>query len=183
MNNKDYFHLGKFSKPHGVKGEITIVFDSGDSSEYLKLQSLFADIHGSLVPFFLTSVRPKGRDVVVAIEGFDDSTSVRELEGRDIYLPIAQLPKLKEGDYYLHDLVGMTVIDKNHGEIGKVVSILDMPTQHLMQVEKDRVEILIPVQDHIIRQVNLSEKTVSIEAPEGLIDIYLGKSDEDEERY
>ena len=66
------------------------------------------------------------------------------------------------------------VVDAQHGEIGKIASIIEYPAQPLFQIMQDGTEILIPVIDQVIKKVYREEKTIFIEAPNGLIDLYLG---------
>ena len=71
-------------------------------------------------------------------------------------------------------MTGFKVVDAQHGEIGKIASIIEYPAQPLFQIMQDGTEILIPVIDQVIKKVDREEKTIFIEAPNGLIDLYLG---------
>jgi 16S rRNA processing protein RimM len=83
------------------------------------------------------------------------------------------LPPLKGTKFYFHEVIGFTVLDKNHGNIGIITSILDLPQQSLMQIQHGSKEILIPLVDKVLLKVNRSKKELHIQAPEGLIEIYI----------
>ena len=64
-------------------------------------------------------------------------------------------------------------IDEEKGELGKVQEIIEYPTQSLIQILINGKEVLIPIHDDIIQDVNREEKKIYIKAPNGLIDMYL----------
>ena len=94
--------------------------------------------------------------------------------GNEIYSPLTLLPKLEGNKFYFHEVVGFSVIDEQKGDIGTLASVIDHPAQPLFQVMKNGIEILIPVIDPVIKRVDREQKTLFIEAPNGLIDLYLG---------
>jgi 16S rRNA processing protein RimM len=65
------------------------------------------------------------------------------------------------------------MVDEVMGEIGQIETVLEYPNQNVFQVFKDKKEILIPIRDEIIKKVDRKKKTITILAPEGLIDLYL----------
>ncbi len=89
-----------------------------------------------------------------------------------MYLPVSILPPLKGDQFYFHEVIGFKVLDSRHGDIGILVNILPLPHQSLLQITKGKREILIPLVDEIIQQVDRNTKTIFITAPEGLIEIY-----------
>ncbi|MCK4287755.1 MAG: 16S rRNA processing protein RimM, partial [Bacteroidales bacterium] len=91
----------------------------------------------------------------------------------EIFLPLDQLPKLTGNNFYYHDIIGYTIIDKTYGSIGKVEKVLDLPQQAILQIKYKNKEILVPITDEIIKIVDRNNKQIKIEAPEGLIEIYL----------
>jgi 16S rRNA processing protein RimM len=90
-----------------------------------------------------------------------------------MYKPIAGLPVLKGKHFYYHEIKGFQVVDQNHGNIGVIDDILELPHQSLFQIRHGEKEILIPIVDEIIQKVDRRKKLLLIEAPAGLIEIYL----------
>ena len=90
-----------------------------------------------------------------------------------IYLPLDLLPKLEGNQFYFHEVIGFKVIDKNHGEVGVIVSINDSAAQPLFEIEQGDKEIFIPLIDNFIKKVDRENKVIQVETPEGLIDLYL----------
>jgi len=83
------------------------------------------------------------------------------------------LPKLKGNSFYYHEIIGFTVIDEKHGNIGVIEKVLDNQHQDIFSIKKENKEILIPVADEIIKKVDRKNKVIEIEAPDGLIEIYI----------
>jgi 16S rRNA processing protein RimM len=111
-----------------------------------------------------------------AVVRFQDVSSIEEAEiytGRQIFLPLKKLPKLEGNKFYYHEVTGYSVIDKKHGLLGIINGILDLPNQSLFQIMHEKREILVPVVDEIIKRVDREKKIIFIEAPDGLIEIYL----------
>ena len=95
------------------------------------------------------------------------------LAGHDLYLPLDLLPELTGNQFYFHEVTGFKVIDVEKGEIGIIQSIIEYPAQPLFSIMNGDKEILIPVIDPIIKKVDREQRTITIEAPNGLIDLYL----------
>ena len=174
MNKDDFYYLGKILKTYGSKGHLLIFLDVDHPERYKKLESVYVAVDHERIPFFIQSVELKPKKQ--AIIRFDDFLTADDSEvfiGRELYLPLSHLPTLKGKNFYYHDVEGFIVIDENFGNIGILVSILDLPQQSLLQIMKDKKEILIPLNDEVLQKVDRKKKEVHIHAPEGLIEIYL----------
>jgi 16S rRNA processing protein RimM len=174
MDNNDFFYLGKILKPIGTKGHLLAILDVDDPGRYKKLETVFVGIDLNRIPWTIQSVEIKtGKRITLKFEDIDSFQDALPFQGRELYLPMAMLPQLKGKKFYHHEITGFTVIDKNHGNIGFVKSILEFPQQSLLQVQYGGKEILIPAVDTVIRKIDRKNKVISIEAPEGLVEIYL----------
>jgi len=166
------FYLGYISKAQGFKGGLIAFFDVDDTKKYARLDHILVELNGVLTPFFLETINLKDKNFAhLKIEGIDDQESANELTGKDMYLNLDKLPKLGDGDYYLHDLVGMTVIDATHGEVGVVEKVLDYNNNPLLLIMDNTNEILVPLIDNFVKQVDKKAKTIKIDVPEDLLNI------------
>ena len=174
MNKDDFYYLGKIAKPFGSKGQVVVILDVDTPLNYKKLESVYIDLDGEQVPFFIDSVelRPGQK----ALFHFEDVNSAEEASvyiGREMYLPLDLLPALKGKKFYYHEVRGFSVIDAVHGNIGTLVKVIEFPHQSMLQVLFHDKEILVPLVDEVILKVNRKLKKLHIRAPEGLIDLYL----------
>jgi 16S rRNA processing protein RimM len=92
-----------------------------------------------------------------------------------MYLPISELPERTGNKFYFHEVKGYEVIDKAFGHLGTISQIIEYPNQAVMQIFHNGHEVLIPVFGNIIKEVDRAKQLIYIEAPEGLIDIYISK--------
>jgi 16S rRNA processing protein RimM len=90
-----------------------------------------------------------------------------------LYLHLDLQPKLEGNKFYFHEVIGFTIEDKNFGEVGIIKAINDSTAQALFEIDRHGTEVLIPMNDEFIVEVNRDKKTIFVETPEGLIDLYL----------
>lgn len=174
MKKDDCFYLGKIVKKYSFKGELLIKLDTDEPDLYENLDALFVDLRNNLVPFFIESSQLHKSDLLrVKFEDVDTEADADALIKSDIYLPLEFLPKLEEDKFYFHEIIGFKVIDNNFGDIGIVKSVNDSTAQALFEIDKDGVEILIPMNDEFIIKLDKKKKEIIVETPEGLIDLYL----------
>ena len=126
-----------------------------------------------MLSFFIKKIRINLNNAVVEFEDFNSIEKSQKLLKSSLYLPIDMLPKLKGKKFYFHEVINFKVIDKEKGFIGNIVSIIDNPNNPLFLIMFEGKEILIPLNDKFIQKVDRDNQTIEIEAPEGLIDIYL----------
>ena len=173
MTIDDCFYLGRVTKPWGVKGQVILFLDVDSPEEYAGLDLAFVEIKGKLVPHFFHIDQLNGNKAVATFEeiGADQALA---LVGHDLYLPLDLLPKLEGNKFYFHEVVGFRVIDEEKGDIGTLEQVIEYPAQPLFQIMKNGVEVLVPVIDEVVEEVDREQKILRIKAPKGLIDLYLG---------
>ena len=172
MKIDDCFYLGRITKPWGVKGQVVMFLDVDSPEDYLGLDSAFVEVKGNLVPYFFHLDNLNGNKAVATFEDLTPDQA-HALAGHDLYLPLDLLPKLTGNQFYFHEVVGFKINDAEKGDIGVIKSIIEYPSQPLFQVMNGDKEILIPVVDPVIKKVDRDQRTIFIEAPKGLIDLYL----------
>lgn len=173
MTKEDCFYLGRVAKTHGIKGEITIKLDVDDPSAYYNMKYFLLEINKVLTPFFVEKVVSSGDKFFVTIQDIKTVEAASALTGKEVYLPLEMLPKLSGKQFYYHEVKGFLVVDAEKGELGSIADVIEYPTQAIIQVFKDKKEILIPILDQVIQKVDRKYKKLYIKAPEGLIDMYL----------
>ena len=173
MDKENFYFLGYITKTHGLKGDLTVFLDVDDIQNYKKLESVFIEIGDDLIPFFIETIELKPPDK--AIVRFQDIKpgDANMLLKRNLYLPLDRLPKLSGNRFYFHEVIGFEVIDTKHGNTGKIESVLEIEPQALFQISFKGKEILIPVVDEIINEVDREKKQIIVTTPEGLIEFYL----------
>ena len=175
MEKKDFYFLGKITKTSGYKGNLMFFFDVDNIANYTDLEAVFVNMHDELIPFAIKNISFKsGKSAIVQLEDITDEESAIALVGQELYLPLSFLPKLEGNRFYYHEVIGFKVFDKNIGELGTVKEILDQSRQAILIIENSNgKEILIPINDDIIKLVDRKNKLIQVVTPSGLVDIYL----------
>jgi len=174
MRKEDCFYLGKIAKKFSFKGEVLIYLDTDEPELYEDMESVFVEFNKNLIPFFIENSSLHKNDFLrVQFEDVDTEEEADKLIGCSVYLPLSMLPKLTGNKFYFHEVIGFEVEDKRLGVIGVIQSINDSTAQPLFEVLKETVEILIPMVDHFIIEVDRKNKKIIMDLPEGLVEMYL----------
>ncbi|MCL6274688.1 ribosome maturation factor RimM [Muricauda sp. 2012CJ35-5] len=174
MRKEDCFYLGKIVSKYSFRGEVLVKLDTDEPEIYENMESVFVSLGNNLVPFFIERCRlHKSALLRIDFEEVKDETSADKIMGSELYLPLSMLPALEGNKFYFHEVVGFTLMDEVHGDIGVIQAVNDSASQELFEVEKDGKELLIPISDDIITQVDRNTKTIHVKTPEGLVDLYL----------
>ena len=95
------------------------------------------------------------------------------LARKDIFLPDKQKPKKKKQEFTLMDLKGFMAVDENEGELGIIMDIYEYPKQLIAAVTYKNCEVLFPLNEEIIKGIDVVREIVTVDLPEGLLEIYL----------
>lgn len=174
MKKEDCFYLGKIVKKYSFKGEVLAKLDTDQPELYENLDAIFLNLKNNLVPFFIErSQLHKSELLRIKFEEVDEEADADAIMKSDLYLPLDLLPKLEGNKFYFHEVIGFTVEDVNYGKVGTIKAINDSTSQSLFEIDRNGIEILIPMNDEFIVKVDRKNKTILVETPEGLIDLYL----------
>ena len=174
MNENNYYYLGKVTRKFSFKGELIVFLDTDTPSHYYGLKKVFLKFDNSYIPYFISKIsKYKNNSVRVKFEDVKNESEAMKLINYEIFLPMEELPKLEGKKFYYHEVIGFKVIDINHGEIGEITHINDQTPQHLFVVKSSGKEILIPINDDFILDLDRINKIVNLKIPEGLLKIYM----------
>ena len=174
MRKEDCFYLGKVVSKYSFKGEVLVKIDTDEPDIYENMESVFVSLGNNLVPFFIDRCRlHKSALLRIDFEEVKDESAADRIIGAALYLPLTLLPKLSGNKFYYHEVIGFTLMDATHGDIGIIESVNDSASQVLFEAKKGEKELLIPVTDDIITKVDRESKTIHVNTPEGLVELYL----------
>ena len=174
MKKEDCFYLGKIVRKYSFKGELLVKLDTDEPELYGDMDSVLIEVRGSLIPFFIESSQFHKSDLLrIKLEDVNDEAEADALLKADLYLPLDFLPELDDDQFYFHEVIGFEVLDKNFGVVGTINSINDQTAQPLFVISREGREILIPMNDDFIKNVDRKNKKLHIQVPDGLIELYL----------
>jgi 16S rRNA processing protein RimM len=164
--------IGKFNKPHGIKGEISFTF-TNDSFDENECSFLICELNGIFVPFKWEEYRfISNSTVLVKLKNIYSEEKVRLLTNKEVYFPKEYVRKSKEDDSFSWDyFIGFTLMDEKIGKAGLISDVDTSTLNTLFVVERNGKEILIPATDEMITRIDNDQKRIYMELPEGLSDV------------
>lgn len=174
MTTKDCFYLGKIVKKYSFKGELLAKLDTDEPAIYENLDAIFIDLNNTLIPFFVEKSQLHKSDLLrLKFDDIDNEEDAEELLKSDLYLPLELLPKLEGDKFYFHEIINFQLVDENFGHVGIIRGVNDSTAQALFEVDREGIEILIPINDDFIKKIDRVNKNITVNTPEGLIELYL----------
>ncbi|GAB0156043.1 ribosome maturation factor RimM [Chryseobacterium sp. Alg-005] len=180
MRKEDCYFLGKITRRHGLSGNVILKLDTDQPELYNKLESIFVEINGLLVPFFIEKSSWSKSDALNIFFKNSSEAMVDQVLGKNVYLPLATLPKLSGKQFYYHEVIGFTILDEENNNCGEIESVNDQTAQHYFLSRLNGKEIVVPIIKDWILEVNREEQFIKMQLPEGLMDVFLVPSKKDE---
>lgn len=168
IKEEDVYKIGRLGKTHGVRGEISFLFDD-DVFDRTDADYLILRVDGILVPFFIEEYRFKSdANAIVKFDGIDTQERARELTGCDVYFP-RSLAEGDEGDISWSILVGFDILEAQSGKVvGRIAAIDDATMNILFELEDGR---LVPASEDLITAIDQEARTITMHIPEGLLEL------------
>jgi 16S rRNA processing protein RimM len=174
MEKSDCLEVGRIIKTFGYKGELIARIGKEFIGIIKNEGSVFIETDEELVPYFINELEHSEEDFYSFC--IDDITSVDEAKsfnGSILWIPSDKIPKGTHKENPLQDITGYSVTDVNFGELGKADEVLEYPKHFVLRILKGKKEILLPVNDLYILEIDRKQQHILINAPEGLIETYL----------
>lgn len=164
--------IGVINKTHGIKGELSVTFDS-DEIDPRVLRCLVFDMDGIYVPFFVASARQRGNaSWLVTIDGINSDAAAQTFVGKVILALRKDLPEseTEDGDGFdIDDLIGFRLLDTDGSVVGEITDYDDSTINTLFTVEReDGTQVFVPAAADLINDVDPENRTVTIDLPTGL---------------
>lgn len=168
------FVVGRISRPHGVEGALLVQPDT-DRPEVVFVPGRELGVKGTRpgLPAFLTvrEAAAHGRGWIVRVEELLDRTMAAQYGGLSLTLPEAELPALEEGEFFLHDLVGLRVSTVSGEALGEVTKVYETRGAPVLGIQVEGRERLVPFHRALVREVDMAEGRLVMELPAGLLEL------------
>ncbi len=162
--------VARFRKPHGIRGEIrsTVLTDFPD----LLKQGVRIFIGPKHRPAEIRSVRPHGSDLLISLVGYPDRTSVEVLRNQLVFLREEDCPSLSEGEFYIHEVVGLQVVSDQGEKLGQVKEVILTGANDVYVVERaGGKDLLLPAIEDVILEILPEKNLIRVHLIPGLLDI------------
>ena len=160
--------IGKIVNTVGLKGEVK-VYNYSDSIEiYETIESIYVEDRLTVIE----NVRAQKNMVILKLEGADDRNDAEALRGKELYITDDDLPELPEGQYYVRDLIGMSVAEEDGNLLGHVTDVLQNTAQDIFEVESENgKKLLIPKVEQFVLDIDAEKREITVRLIEGMLDL------------
>jgi 16S rRNA processing protein RimM len=108
--------------------------------------------------------------LLLTLEGYTTRESVGNLRNQFVYVRTADIPALPEGEYYHHQLLGMTLLEEHGNRLGKITEIIETGANDVFVVQTQTgPDILIPFLDSLLLKVDLAQRELHTRLLPGLL--------------
>jgi 16S rRNA processing protein RimM len=168
----EYFRIGKLVATFGLKGELILKHSLGKKSSLKGLKAFFIEEKKeSFIPWFIEATKIKTDDeIYIKVEGIETKEQAVKLAQKEVWLPEEDFKKYTAKTSPI-SLLGYDLLEE--GEVlGKILEVIEQPHQLLCRIDHKGKEALIPLHEQTIQRIDHKKKTVTVELPPGLLEIY-----------
>lgn len=180
MEPEGYTRVGRILRAFGFEGEMKIEIDidfemppnNDNEKGFTPVEAFFLDTRQGFLPYFVEYLRAlKAIHPILKFESVQTKEEAVPLQGQALWLPSADV-NLSD-DLTFGRIIGYTLTDLRMGTVGPIANVLELPQQEMAQVDYQGQEILIPLHDDFIMEIDDAAKTVVMDLPDGLLSVNL----------
>ena len=164
--------VGRIARPHGLKGQVVINPETDFIEERFAAGAIvWMRADGGQQELTVASMRVQNGRPIVGFSGFDRVEDVERLAGQELRVPEETLQPLQAGTYYEHQLVGCAIETTEGGRVGEVAKVEGGAGGSRLVIDGPRGEILIPLAVDICVDIDVANRKIRINPPEGLLEL------------
>ncbi|MBD5806649.1 ribosome maturation factor RimM [Limosilactobacillus walteri] len=165
-----YYNVGKIVNTHGVRGEVRVLATTDFINErFAPGTTLYLQEEKEPLALEIEKARQHKGFILVKFRGYDNINDVEKFRDHELMVSAEDQQPLEDGQYYYHQIIGLNVETMDGQQLGKIKEILSPGANDVWVVERpDKNDLLLPVIDDVIKDVDLAAKVVKVELMEGL---------------
>lgn len=171
---EQYIRVGTITSTHGLKGEVKVYPTTDDKRRFSDLEYVYLDEKHHRRQLFVESARYFKQMVILKFEELDRIEDVESLKGCDLFVDREHAVPLEEGEYYIADLIDMTVVTNDGVTLGILTDVMETGANDVYIVNSDQYgEILIPAIEQCIKSTDIESGVMTVELLPGLLDLAM----------
>ena len=168
----DWPVVGRVTRPHGLRGQVVIHPETDFIEErFAEGATVWTRSAAGDEQLTVASMRVQNGRPIVGFKGFERIEDVERIAGLELRVPEDALQPLQTGVYYEHQLVGCAVETTAGEVVGDVAKVEGGAGASRVVVNGPRGEILIPLAVDICVEIDVANKKIRINPPEGLLEL------------
>ena len=140
----------------------------GSTQRFRDLKRVF--VGEEHVPADILHRRAIGKGAVLRLSTVKSRDAARELFQTYLYVPESQAAPLPAGEYFVHQIVGLTVITVDGETLGTVREVLQTGSNDVYVVRQGQREVLVPALKDVVTRIDLDAQKMEVALPTGLLD-------------
>lgn len=166
----DFYNVGKIVNTHGIRGDVRVMPTTDFVAErFAKGQDLYLQQAGEPLKLTVESARQHKGFILVKFVGYDNINDVQAFRDHELMVSGKDQQPLEDGQYYYHQIIGLSVKTVDGEELGTIKEILSPGANDVWVVQRDgKKDLLLPVIDDVVKDVDLDADEVTVELMEGL---------------
>ena len=173
MDNSHLLSIGKIVGVHGLNGVLKVFSYAESTARYTPGMSLhLKDSRGNGFILKIVWAKPHSKTILLSLEGIRNCDQAQELVGSELFIEKAALEVLEEGTYYWADLMGLSVYSSAGDYLGELSSIVRTGSNDVYVAKRmdgtTEIEVLIPALASVVRVIDLDQRIMRVDLPEGL---------------
>lgn len=167
---EDMLKVGAITSTHGIRGEVKVFPTTDDVKRFKKGVKLILDTGKEQLNLEVEGVKFFKQFVILKFKGIDNINDIEKYKGKELFVTRENAVKLKKDEYFIADLMGLSVIDEDGKQIGILKDVMETGANdvYIVQLEDDK-EVLIPAIKQCILEVNIEEGFIKVHMMEGLL--------------
>lgn len=167
----NYLRVGVISSTHGIRGEVKVFPTTEDINRFKSLKEVILDTGKEYLNLEIQNVKFFKNMAILKFKGIDNINDIEKYKGKDLLVTRENALPLEEGEYYVYDVLGSSVVTEDGKELGELKEILATGANDVYVVATpDRKELLIPSIPQCILNVDVEQKVVTVHLLEGMMD-------------
>lgn len=167
----DYLEVGKIINTHGLRGEVKVTSWTDFPEDFEKLEYVIAKKRSGDEQLNIKHIKYQKNNLILKFEGIDTIEQAELYKNTVLTVPKEALGELPEGVYYIADLIGCTVFDAGDNTIGTLADVFSTGSNDVYDIKrKEKKNLYVPIIDGIIEDVDIENKKITINIPDGLED-------------
>jgi 16S rRNA processing protein RimM len=155
----ELYLTGVILKPRGLQGEVKVEIVTDFPETFLSRKAYYAgETAESAVRLLVRKAAVSGGFAWMMFKGFDTLEQAEKLAGLKLFVEEAELVPQPEGRAYIHELVGMKVLDRTRSEAGIVTAVLGMPAHDVYEIQAGAKKVLVPALEEFIDEISIEGK-------------------------
>ena len=167
---EEYLQVGIISSTHGVRGEVKVFPTTDDVRRFKKLKDvLLEQKNGEKLTLQISQVKFFKQFAIIKFQGYDSLNEVEHFRGLSLYVTRADAVKLEKDEFFIADLIGLTVFDESDAKIGELTDVMETGANDVYVIKRtDGSELMLPAIKQCILSVSVEERKMRVHVLEGL---------------